>query len=477
MSCSNSRRVDGGASRSLAGRPDECSRRSSTVAEARSGPIHSEKNSATGVSALTAWLIISCRITLVVAIGFVSDARSKIALSGVGAAVGSNANVPKASRQSTRSWLPTSTTADGKTRSATDCCRSTRAAAIGSSSDIRVVRSVRPPPRQALRRNGPLPSAISIEASPMHVLGIDAGGTKTVCLLADEPGAILSVARGPGANLQVAGELEVEKVLHHVMETALDGQEVRPRAVCLGIAGVDREADSRIVSAIMRRITPGTRVLVVNDALVALEAGAPGAPGIVIICGTGSIAYGRNARGVAARAGGWGHIIGDEGSGYWIGKEAVRAVMREADGRGPATVLSQHVLAHFDVPAASSLVHIVYGSHSVSRSIAMLGPSVQMASESGDEVASSILDRAATELALAAKSVTERLQLQDESFPFVLAGGVFRVVPLLLEHVRQRLLDLAPGATVDILRDEPARGAVRLALLEAQGGAPVPKYT
>jgi len=311
----------------------------------------------------------------------------------------------------------------------------------------------------------------------MHVLGIDAGGTKTVCLLADEHGAILSVARGPGANLQVAGELEVEKVLHHVMETALDGQEVRPRAVCLGIAGVDREADSRIVSAIMRRITPGTRVLVVNDALVALEAGAPGAPGIVIICGTGSIAYGRNARGVAARAGGWGHIIGDEGSGYWIGKEAVRAVMREADGRGPATVLSQHVLAHFDVPAASSLVHIVYGSHSVSRSIAMLGPSVQMASESGDEVASSILDRAATELALAAKSVTERLQLQDESFPFVLAGGVFRVVPLLLERVRQRLLDLAPGATVDILRDEPARGAVRLALLEAQGGAPVPKYT
>jgi len=312
----------------------------------------------------------------------------------------------------------------------------------------------------------------------MHVLGIDAGGTKTVCLLADEHGTILSVARGPGANLQVAGELEVEKVLHHVMETALDGRhDLRPRAVCLGIAGVDREDDSRIVGAIMRRISPGTRVLVVNDALVALEAGAPGLPGIVIICGTGSIAYGRNVHGAAARAGGWGHIIGDEGSGYWIGKQAVQAVMRQADGRGPATSLSKHVLAHFDVPTASGMVHIVYGPHSANRSIAMLGPSVQMASESGDAVASSILDQAATELALAARSVAERLHLRDQSFPFVLAGGVFRVVPLLFERLRLRLLEIAPSATIDILRDEPARGAVRLALAEAQGGAPIPKYT
>src|SRR4029450_13850658 len=153
------------------------------------------------------------------------------------------------------------------------------------------------------------------------------------------------------------------------------------------IAGVDRDDDSRIVSAIMRRISPGSRVLVVNDALVALAAGAPGAPRIVIICGTGRIAYGRNAEGVAARAGGWGHIIGDEGSGYWIGRQAVQAVMREADGRGPATRLTKQVLAHFDGPAASGLVHIVYGPQTANRSIAMLGPAVQIASESGDAVA------------------------------------------------------------------------------------------
>jgi N-acetylglucosamine kinase-like BadF-type ATPase len=135
----------------------------------------------------------------------------------------------------------------------------------------------------------------------MNVLGIDAGGTKTVCFLSDEDGRILSEARGPAANLHSAGELEVEKVLHLVMETALGGRNTRPAAICLGIAGVDREDDAQVVRAIMRRISPGSRVLVVNDALVALVAGAGDAPGIVVMSGTGSIVYGRNGHGLAAR--------------------------------------------------------------------------------------------------------------------------------------------------------------------------------
>jgi len=310
----------------------------------------------------------------------------------------------------------------------------------------------------------------------MHVLGIDAGGTKTVCLLANEHGTILSEARGAGANLQVVGELEVEKVLYQVMETALDGHDVRPGAVCLGIAGVDREDDSRTVSAIMRRITPGSRVLVVNDALVALEAGAPGSPGVVIVCGTGSIAYGRNVHGLAARAGGWGHVIGDEGSGYWIGRQAVASVTRDADGRGPKTSLTGQVLAHFDVPNAGSLVHVIYGRDASRRSIAMLGPTVQQAADAGDEIALQILEGAAVELALAARSVVDRLQMREERFAFILAGGVFRVVPWLVEGLTGRLVAVAPRARIDLLTEEPALGAVRLALAEARGGAAVPKY-
>src|SRR5438067_1043868 len=102
----------------------------------------------------------------------------------------------------------------------------------------------------------------------MYVLGIDAGGTKTVCLLADETGSVVAEARGGGANLQASGELQVEKVLHRVMEDAIGDHDIRPAAVCLGIAGVDRADDADAVRGIMRRLGFKTRMLVVNDALI-----------------------------------------------------------------------------------------------------------------------------------------------------------------------------------------------------------------
>jgi N-acetylglucosamine kinase-like BadF-type ATPase len=195
----------------------------------------------------------------------------------------------------------------------------------------------------------------------MHVLGLDAGGMKTVCLLADEQGAVLASARGPGANLQAQGELEVEKTLHDLMEQALADEPFLPDAVCLGIAGVDRPDDAAVMRGIMRRIGYKTRTLVVNDALIALVAAVGIEPGIVIVCGTGSICYGRNDRGQAARAGGWGYILGDEGSGYWIGRRALTAATRHADGRGPATALAAMTLSHFGVRSVPELVHEVHG--------------------------------------------------------------------------------------------------------------------
>jgi N-acetylglucosamine kinase-like BadF-type ATPase len=310
----------------------------------------------------------------------------------------------------------------------------------------------------------------------MHVLGIDAGGTKTVCLLADERGVILSEGRAGGANLQSAGELELEKALYQVMDAAIGERRWSVDAICLGIAGVDREDDARTVRSIMRRISPGSRVLVVNDALIALEAGAPGVPGIVIIAGTGSIVYGRNAQPFAARAGGWGHVIGDEGSGYWIGREALAAVVREVDGRGPRTGLTDAVLAHFGVADATGLVHIVYNRDVPRKQVATLGPTVQRAASDGDAVARHILERAAEELVLAARSVAARLEMRGDPFPFVLAGGVFRVVPWLVDELGRRLLEVAPRCQVQPLAEEPAAGAVSLALAEARGRAIVPAY-
>jgi N-acetylglucosamine kinase-like BadF-type ATPase len=309
----------------------------------------------------------------------------------------------------------------------------------------------------------------------MHVLGIDAGGTKTLCLLADDRGTILAEARGPGANLHAAGELAVEQVLGKVIKTAI-ADRPSPAAICLGMAGVDREDEWRAVQAMVERVSRTSRALVVNDALIALVAGAGNAPGIVIIAGTGSIVYGRNAGGEAARAGGWGHIIGDEGSGYWIGREALTAVMRAADGRGPETRLTADILAHFGVDDVSRLPRIVYDREVPRMSVAALGPLVQRTSEEGDAVTRGILERAADELALGVRSVASRLEMRGDPFVSVLAGGVFRVVPWLAEELARRLEEVAPRCQVRLLEEEPAVGAVELALAEARGGAEIPRY-
>jgi glucosamine kinase len=310
----------------------------------------------------------------------------------------------------------------------------------------------------------------------LHVLGIDAGGTKTVCQLANEEGEVLAEARRGGANLQAAGELEVEKVLHDVMEEAIGDLDVRPSAICLGIAGVDRPEDAHVVRAIMKRIGYQAKVLVVNDALVALEAGAPEEPGVVVIAGTGSIAYGRNGQNQAARAGGWGYMLGDEGSGYWIGRAALRAVLREADRRGPATQLTGLLLHYYGVAKAQDLIHQVYHGTLRPGAIASLAQCVQGAFTGGDTVAIGILRGAADQLESSALSVARRLDLIGTEFPFVLSGGIFRAVPWLEEELSRRLPLAAPRSRTILLTVEPAAGAVRLALAEARGGFSVPAY-
>lgn len=309
----------------------------------------------------------------------------------------------------------------------------------------------------------------------MVVLGIDAGGTRTVCQLADERGEVLVEARGSGANLQAAGELEVEKVLHEVIEEALGESPVRPAAICLGMAGVDRPRDAETVRGILARIGHRARVLVVNDALIALEAGIPDAPGIVVIAGTGSIAYGRNAQGQAARAGGWGYVLGDEGSGYWLGRQALRAVVRAADGRGRPTGLTARILAHYQVSRPQELVREIYYGGSKPSAIAALARQVHAAAEDNDPVAQHIIDNGASELAGAAVSVAERLGLTSD-LTVVLSGGTLRGVERLRSGVTDHLTSRLPGVTVRVLEVEPALGAARLAHALASGREVVPVY-
>lgn len=310
----------------------------------------------------------------------------------------------------------------------------------------------------------------------MHVLGLDVGGTKTICLLADGEGRIVASARGAGANLRAVGELELEKVLHATIEQTLAHRGTTPAAICLGIAGVDRAEDSAVVRSIMRRIGGHARVVVVNDAVVALQAGVGDGAGIVIVAGTGSIAYGRDGRGRAARAGGWGYVLGDEGSGYWMGRHALRAVVRQADGRGRPTSLTPRLLAHFDVRRPQDLIQKIYHQELRPSAVAALARYLQQAHDEGDEIATAILERGAGELAQAARAVATQLDMIDAAFAFVLAGGIFQGVPWLREQLSRLLSGIAPLSTTRLLEAEAALGAVQLALAEARGGAKLAKY-
>ncbi|HKD10504.1 MAG TPA: BadF/BadG/BcrA/BcrD ATPase family protein [Thermoanaerobaculia bacterium] len=303
--------------------------------------------------------------------------------------------------------------------------------------------------------------------SVRYVLGIDAGGTKTRALLTDESERVLGSAEGGGANLKIHGELEVEKVLHKVVEEAEAQAGVHPDAVALGIAGAERPKDQAVLRGVLRRIGFRERVVVTNDARIAFVAGSKLRIGLALVCGTGSIAWGRNA-GEVARAGGRGWHVGDEGSGFWIGERAIRAVLRAEDGRGPATALRPTLLAHFGAADIDGLIAAVYDNDYPRHRVAVFAGQVEAAAAAGDAVAAEILESAAAELVLAARTVVARLDLERAPYDVILSGGTFAALPRLLEAVSERLA--APNARVARLEVEPALGAVRLALEELGGG-------
>jgi N-acetylglucosamine kinase-like BadF-type ATPase len=292
-----------------------------------------------------------------------------------------------------------------------------------------------------------------------HVLGIDAGGSKTVGLLADEHGRVVGETRTDAANLYTQGELAVEKAFDAIVEAF--GAERRPAAVCVGIAGVDRPHDQAVVLGILRRLGFRERVRAVNDAIIALHAGAPERFGIVVLAGTGSICYGAARDGRLARSGGYGSLLADEGSGYWLGHQALRASVRALDGRGPATRLQALTFAALEAESMADVVKRVYEEALPKHRIAALAPLVEEARLAGDAVAAEIVRQGGAELALAAASVARQLALGGEPYPVVLAGGAFKACPSLADAVSA---SCEPAARPAPLTAEPALGAVALAL-------------
>ncbi len=292
------------------------------------------------------------------------------------------------------------------------------------------------------------------------IVGVDAGGTKTQGVVADQGGRILKSVRAAGANLHVHGELAVEKVLADLLDELCPDE--RPEALCLGMAGVDRPAENALIRSLLRRLGFRGNAVVVNDAVIAIAAGASDRVGVVVIAGTGSIAYGIDRTGQTARAGGLGPLLADEGSGGWVGHRGLLAAVRAAEGRGEPTRLKDAIFEALGVTTLSELPGLAYGGGFTRERMAELAPTVVGVAQTGDAVATGIMDDAASELASTAASVARQLDFAGAPYPLIFSGGLFAGVPALVEAVARRAA--LPGAIPCRLKREPVEGALSMAL-------------
>ncbi len=278
------------------------------------------------------------------------------------------------------------------------------------------------------------PSQVSETPEEAYFLGVDGGGSKTLAILVDAEGREVGRGLAGGANYAALG---LELAVHNIFQAVERAKHsaglplsLAPQSAWLGLAGVDRPADQKLLYPHLSPLA--AQIHTTNDAELGLSA-LENAVGVVLIAGTGSIALGRDSKGTIFRAGGWGHLLGDEGSGYYLGQHALLAAVRAADGRGPKTLLLELILDHWRLRSAEDILERVYGSADKA-TIASLSPCVFHAAQTGDTVASAIMQRGAEELALAVSTISARLQLSE--LPLALMGGLL----LHVERYRQELL-------------------------------------
>lgn len=334
-----------------------------------------------------------------------------------------------------------------------------------------------------------------MNTATIPLLAVDGGGTKCLAVFADADGRMLASGRAGSCNYQGVGrEAAARELTRAIREAKLqltaevnggmtasslsvsptehtpaaeeDGP-LRVNCAVFGLAGLDTAYDRRIIEELVHEALASTqvqadRIVVENDGVAALLGASGGDPGILIIAGTGSIVYGINAKGDSARAGGWGHRVGDEGSGYWIGRQAIRTTLRGYDGRGIATSLTPKLLQHLKLQNEEELFNWAYSAgYSVDKT-AELSKLVGEAAQEGDAPSRWILETAADELFLGAQAVMQKLGLSEDEAPFsmILQGGVLQHNSIVRSRLAERITAFSPLARVDEAKWEPIYGVI-----------------
>jgi N-acetylglucosamine kinase-like BadF-type ATPase len=291
-------------------------------------------------------------------------------------------------------------------------------------------------------------------------MGIDGGGTKTLAAILDVQEGCVHLGHGGPSNPDSAGVQAAGSALLRTADSAARaaGIELAQLDVAvLAIAGTDTESLDRHVHA-----TAPESWIVVNDVVGAWATATGAAPGLAVISGTGSNVFGVGADGHAWRAGGWGHVLGDEGSGYWIGVRSLAAVLHDRDASGPHTALGDAALEFFEVGGVQELIALVYGKPLHKSEIAAFGAEAARLARTGDEIACGIYRAAAGELAAQVRAVIEHAGLQGE-FPVGLIGSAFKAGVVFVEPLTQSIRSLAPHARVSVIETAPVAGALMLA--------------
>lgn len=316
------------------------------------------------------------------------------------------------------------------------------------------------------------------------VLAVDGGGTATRCLVVSGEGEIVASESGPPCALSAGSEESLAVLGGIVRRATLAAASAWSRAhseaftlsaACLGLSGAATMGLAPQVAAVVQgelqsvgQSLARERVLVVSDTRIAHEAALGGQPGVVLIVGTGAVGYGRTAGGAEARADGWGWLLGDAGSGYAIGVEALRAAFAAVDGRGKPTLLTEAVLKHFAASDLTAVAKAVYGGAVERRHIAVLAARVVELMLVGDAVAGAIIDRAAQALADTVLAVVNRMDWDASPIPVSTAGGLIRNAACLEERVRYLVTQQDRRCRFLPPQGEPVEGAVRLARAVAE---------
>lgn len=318
---------------------------------------------------------------------------------------------------------------------------------------------------------GPTPSR---SLRPDLVLGIDGGGTHTAAILARvATGEVLGRGTGGPSNIQSVGVSAAMKGLDQAVDRAFAAAgagRATVAAACLGLAGVDRDEGIDVIRGWAEWVGLAAEVSVANDATLLLAAGTPAGWGLAVVCGTGSIAFVRTPAGEVGRCGGWGYVLGDEGSGYRLALAGLQAVCRGFDGCAPATGLTAKFLQRMGLTAVPDLIPAVYRGPWDRAAIAGLAPLVLDAADAGDAVATAIVRREAADLAVTAATAVANIGLPVAGVPLALTGGVIlRSDPYraaFLESLRDRGVTPDPVGLVP----DPGVGAVVLARRAARAG-------